>query len=224
MKLKLITDVTYSIIINNYPRMSTHTLHLSTLRNNDSNLWFIVRACGYVFYFPHDQEAIDHFSEHDVFTVQEVALGACDEELAAVGVASAVGHGEKTRSIVLQFEVFIVKTWSIYACGSGAIASDKVSSLNHEILDDSVERSSFESNWNTIFSHLASAQLSEVFTCFWTHVRVQLHDETPNLRLTHSYVKKHNRVFRMFKLLLNLIPGRHLGLLSNKKRSAASSP
>ncbi len=47
---------------------------------------------------------------------------------------SAVGHGEQTRSIVLQLKVLISKFFgAVDGSGSSAVAVDKVTSLNHKV-------------------------------------------------------------------------------------------
>ncbi len=55
--------------------------HLSALRDGDGDLGPVVGAGGDVLDLPHDEEAVDDAAEHDVLLVQEVALGARDEEL-----------------------------------------------------------------------------------------------------------------------------------------------
>lgn len=58
-----------------------------------------------------------------MLVVQEVALGAGDEELAAVGVLAAVGHGEQARGVVLEGEVLVSEcAATVYAHYSSAIA------------------------------------------------------------------------------------------------------
>merc|ERR1719370_1258155 len=44
-----------------------------------------------------------------MFAIEEVALCGSDEELAAIGVLSTVGHGQQTWFVVLQLKVLISK-------------------------------------------------------------------------------------------------------------------
>lgn len=68
------------------------TSHLSTLGYRNGQLGLVIRSRGNVLNLPHDQEAVQHPPEDDVLVVQEVTLGAGDEELATVGIPSGVGH------------------------------------------------------------------------------------------------------------------------------------
>lgn len=46
---------------------------------------------------------------HTMLAIQPWGCSSAEEELRAVGVWTGVGHAEYTRSIVLQFEVLIIK-------------------------------------------------------------------------------------------------------------------
>lgn len=104
------------------------TLQLSTLRYDDWQFGFVVRASGNVFDFPHYQETIQDASENDVLVVEEVAFGASDEKLTAVGVFAAVGHRQESRSVMFEDKVLVVKCSAVNAVDTSAIAL-----LNHAI-------------------------------------------------------------------------------------------
>ncbi len=57
---------------------------MSTLRDDNTDLGFVVCAYGHVLDLSHDQEAVDDPAEDDVLPVQELALGASHEKLTAV--------------------------------------------------------------------------------------------------------------------------------------------
>lgn len=103
------------------------------------------------FNFSHDQQPIDNFTKHNMFPIQPVTLGACDEELAAVGTRTTVCHRKQARSRVFQLEVFICKRTPIYTGYSSAIPIYEVTSLDHEILYHPVESASFITYRDTIF-------------------------------------------------------------------------
>jgi hypothetical protein len=84
--------------------------------------------------------------------------GGSNEELRSIGVLSCVGHAQKTLLAVLQLEVLILELGSVdyqssastlpsflpvkdkrTRFSSGAITLCEISSLDHEVLDDSVE-------------------------------------------------------------------------------------
>ena len=70
-------------------------LHFAALRDDDGGFGFVVGAGRHVLDLAHDQEAVEDLAEDDVLAVEEVALGARDEELTAVRVRSAVGLPEQ---------------------------------------------------------------------------------------------------------------------------------
>ncbi|OIC23906.1 hypothetical protein A7L51_18925 [Acinetobacter baumannii] len=78
-------------------------------------------------------------AEDDVLAVQPAGLDGADEELGAVGVSSGVGHGEDTRSSVLQVEVLVGELLAVDALTTGAVAAGEVATLEHELGDDAVE-------------------------------------------------------------------------------------
>ena len=57
---------------------------MPTLRDDNTDLRFVVCAYGHVLDLSHDQEAVDDPAEDDVLPVQELALGASHEKLTAV--------------------------------------------------------------------------------------------------------------------------------------------
>lgn len=93
-----------------------------------------------------------------MLAIQMARLDGSDEELASVGVGSRVlvhvmllsradtafvgniekthGHGKKTRSFMLQFEVFIGElVYAIDCARTGTIAINEITTLKHEIAD-----------------------------------------------------------------------------------------
>lgn len=73
---------------------------------------------------------------------------------------------------VLQGEVLIFKFVAIDGFASSAIVVGKVSSLAHEVGDDSVESAVFEAK-----AFLSSAQSSEVLSCLGYYITSQLEEK-----------------------------------------------
>jgi len=94
-----------------------------------------------------------------VLAVQVAGLDGAQEELAAVGVGSCIGHREDSGAGVLQGEVFILELIAIDRLATGAVVVGEVSTLAHESRDDPVERGSLESE-----TLLPSAESSEVLS------------------------------------------------------------
>uniref|UniRef100_A0A8C2MK61 Predicted gene, 17728 n=1 Tax=Cricetulus griseus TaxID=10029 RepID=A0A8C2MK61_CRIGR len=112
---------------------------------------------------------------------QPITLRTCDKELAAVCTGTTV---------LSKFEIFICKWASVNASNSSTISINKISTLNHEILYDPMEGSSFVSYWNTIFSELSSAELPEVLCRLRHHVCKQLDLHETNLLAANADIKE----------------------------------
>ena len=73
--------------------------------------------------------ALLHLPEHDVVAVQPGAGTGRDEELRTVRVGTAVGHGQKTGSSVLQGEVLVGETLSIDGLTARSVSVGEITSL-----------------------------------------------------------------------------------------------
>jgi hypothetical protein len=85
---------------------------------------------------------IGDLSEDHVLSVEPWGLDCGDVELGAVGVGTSVGHGDDS-DVVFHDEVLVFEFWSVNGLSSGAVVVGEVSSLDHEVLDDSVEDRAF---------------------------------------------------------------------------------
>lgn len=70
---------------------------------------------------------------------------------------------------MLQGEVFVFEFVAIDGFATGTIVMCKITSLTHEIWNDTMESGSFVSE-----SFFTSAQRTEVFTSLWYYVRTEL--------------------------------------------------
>jgi len=109
-----------------------------------------------------------------VFTIQPLGLGGTKEKLAAVCVRPGVGHGKDSWSCVLEGEVFIWELVSIDGFASSSVVVGEVTSLTHEVGNDSVEGGLLEAE-----PLLASAESTEVLGCLRDYVLTQLHNNFP---------------------------------------------
>jgi len=107
-----------------------------------------------------------------VLAVQPLGLGGADEKLGAVGVRSGVGHGQNSGSGVLQGEVLVFELVSVDGLSTSSVVVGEVSSLAHEVRDDTVEGGSLVTE-----PLLSSAQSAEVLCGLGNHIRSQLHDD-----------------------------------------------
>ena len=105
-----------------------------------------------------DVLSFNNLSEDHVLSVEPGAGDEGDEELGTVGVRAGIGHGEQVGLGVLQLEVFISEFLSVDGFSSSAVLLGEVSSLGHEIVDDSVEWGSLVSE--SLFSSAQSLEVS----------------------------------------------------------------
>ena len=145
-----------------------------------------------------------------MFLVQEVALGARDEELAAVGVLARVGHGQEAGGVVPKLKVLVLEGASPAVDGEDArpVIVDKVAALDHEVLDDPMKGGSLESLGDAVLFELARAELAVVFRRLGAHVGEQLQKNPSDGRVAHRDIEEHHGVVRVTKGRRNLGPGR----------------
>lgn len=113
---------------------------------NDWQSRLVVRSDRNVFDFPHYEKSVDDSSKDDVLVVEEITFSAGDEELTAVCVFAAVCHRQKSCGIMFQSEIFIGKCIAVVDVDdSCSVIVHEISSLDHEVLDNSVEAWAFVS-------------------------------------------------------------------------------
>ena len=100
---------------------------------------------------------ISDLAEDDVLAIEPRGDNGGDEELGAVGVGASVGHGQKTRAGVLVDEVLIGELLTVDGATTGTVATGEVTTLEHELGDDTVEGRAL-----VTLTLLGVAELSEV--------------------------------------------------------------
>ena len=144
---------------------------LSALGDDHVQLWGVVRSCWDMLDSPKALKATlpENLSKHHVLAVQPICLGARDEKLAAIRVATAVRETQQTGLCVFKKKGLIVKLGSVDAVRTSAVALDKVSTLDHKLLNAPVKGAIFISLGNIASQMFSSAKLSEVFARAWSH-------------------------------------------------------
>merc|ERR1719427_2245510 len=97
-----------------------------------------------------------------MFTVQPRGLYCGDEELASIGVLACVCHTEPPFSVMFQFEVLIGKFLTVDRLASGTVPFSEISTLDHEVFDDSVELAVLVSE-----SFFSGGECGEIIDSFW---------------------------------------------------------
>lgn len=70
---------------------------------------------------------------------QSNCTNSCNEELRTVSIRTSISHREKTRTSVLQFEVFIVELFTVDTFTTSTITISEITTLNHEIWNNTME-------------------------------------------------------------------------------------
>lgn len=169
-------------------------LELTAINNLDWLDWFATR-CSSSFNLADNVHAFNNTAKNDVLAIQPRSLGSAEEELASVGVGASIGHGEDTWTGVLQGEVFILKLVAIDGLSTSAIVVREVTTLAHELGDDTVERGSLEAK-----TTLAGAESAEIFSSARHYVGTQLHDDSSAVDIVDGNIKKAFRVGHFFRL------------------------
>ena len=139
-----------------------------------------------------DRKSIDDPTEDDVRAIEPLGLDERQEELRSVRTGSSVRHRKISSSGVFQIEVLICKLQAIDGLSSSTISSGEISTLSHEIFDDTMEWWSLVAKWLSRFTHalLTSAKGSEVLSSLWHLVSVQLNDDSASQLLANGDIKE----------------------------------
>lgn len=116
---------------------------LATVDNDDVLLRTITPAFRDVLDTVDNLHSREHLSENDVLSVEPASHNCGDEKLRAIGILSSVCHGEKARSSMLELEVLIWESVTVDGLAPCTITASEVTTLNHEVFDDTVELGAF---------------------------------------------------------------------------------
>jgi len=78
-------------------------------------------------------------AKDDVLAIKPTSHDGGDEELRAVGIGTSIGHRQQEWSGVLFFEVLVGKLLTINGLAASSIATSKVTTLEHELGDHTME-------------------------------------------------------------------------------------
>ena len=108
-----------------------HGLRLCQLAavRNDHRLGGLARLRADSLNLLHNIHAVSHSAKHHMLAIQPLSLHRAKEELRSIRVGSSVGHGQNSRSAVLEGEVLICKLGAVDGFAASAVAGREVSSL-----------------------------------------------------------------------------------------------
>lgn len=125
-----------------------------------------------------------------------------DEELGAVGVGTAVGHGEEAGLGVTEVEVLISKLVAVDGLAASAVAAGEVTTLDHEVLDDTVELGALVAEGLARLAHalLAGAESAEVLSGLGDDVGEELKDDAASSNTADGDIEENTRVDHFYLL------------------------
>jgi hypothetical protein len=132
-----------------------------------------------------DVHSLDDLSEDDVLAVQPGGDNSGDEELGSVGVGSSVGRGQESGLGVLELEVLVRELVSVDGLSTGTVVAGEVSTLEHEVGDDTVE-----SRGGVPETVHSGAELTEVAGSLGDYVVVELEDNASQGSIVLSDVEE----------------------------------
>mmetsp|Transcript_25912 Transcript_25912/g.41618 ORF Transcript_25912/g.41618 Transcript_25912/m.41618 type:complete len:217 (-) Transcript_25912:70-720(-) len=144
--------------------------------------WSAIEA----FNFPHNLHAFENSAKHDMLPIQMRSLDSSNEKLTSISVLASICHRQLSRTCVLEHEVFVCKFLTINGLPTCAITLCKVSTLNHEVLDDTVEFASFVTK-----TFLSSGKSAKVFCGFGHSFAIQAHHDAASIFTINCHVEVH---------------------------------
>ena len=153
-------------------------------------------------------EATDDLAEDDVLTIEPRARDEAEEELGAVGVGTGVSHREVTSASVLDGETLILELHTVDGLATGTVAGGEVTTLGHELRDDSVEGATLVVKGLATLADtsLTSAESSEVLGGLGDLIGIELHNDAAGVLATDGDIEENLRVGHiLLGLWLNLL-------------------
>eukprot|EP00521_Asterionellopsis_glacialis_P018879 CAMPEP_0195329772 /NCGR_PEP_ID=MMETSP0708-20121125/11644_1 /TAXON_ID=33640 /ORGANISM="Asterionellopsis glacialis, Strain CCMP134" /LENGTH=194 /DNA_ID=CAMNT_0040397929 /DNA_START=111 /DNA_END=692 /DNA_ORIENTATION=+ len=131
-------------------------------------------------------------TKDDMLPIQVWNVLRGDEKLTSIGTWTGIGHTELTCLGMFDHEIFIGKFFTENRFSSCTISSGKVTTLNHKILDDTMEGTIFVMQGCTLgpCSLFSRTKSSEIFSCLRNNILVQLHHNPSKIFLTVLDIKK----------------------------------
>ena len=127
--------------------------------------------------------------------VQPRSLYGGDEELGSVCVWTSVRHCQQEWLVKRNVEILIVEGLAVDRLTASSIVEFKVTTLSHEVRDDSVELNTlvahhFSLVWRgSVLSALADSH--KVLDCLWDHISVESKDNLTYILSSNFDVKEY---------------------------------
>lgn len=143
-----------------------------------------------VFHSINNVHTLKNMTKDNVSVIEPSCLDSANEELASVGVTASVGHGENTGTGVLQLEVLVRELATVNGLAASTIALGKVTTLDHKVLDNSVERRALIAVTKVLpIRVLTSSKRTEVLGSLGHSLAVKTHDDSTEGLTTMFNVK-----------------------------------
>ena len=164
---------------------------LTAVDDDDRLFGLVVPVNSVAFNRIENIHAVTDLAEYAVGTIEMGSGDEAEEELGAVGVGSSVGHREDTSTRVLVYEVLIGESLSVDGGSTSSVSGGEITSLSHELRNDSVESASLEVESLTLWGAalLTCAESSEVLRGLWS-VSCEVHSDSAGSLTTNGNVEE----------------------------------
>ena len=170
--------------------------HGATVSNNNVFHRLVIGARLHLFNLRNHILSFHDTTKDNVLAVQMRRRFGGDEKLRSVRPGPRIGHGQKKGLLVLQFEILVLKLFTVDTLTTATIARGKVTTLYHELLNDTVEGAALVVEWLAFGTHalFTRTQGQEILRRVGRNIHVQLHHDAADRVATVLNIDWRSRV------------------------------
>ena len=129
--------------------------------------------CSLSFDFFHKIKSFNYFTEYNMSSIQPRSIYCCNIKLRAVSIGSGVSHSNNTW-FMFRYEILIIKFITINWNSTSSVSMSYVSSLNHEIWNNSMKDWIIEGISGSAWMVITLANSNKIFDCFGNNRTIKI--------------------------------------------------